>query len=131
MCVGENAAPSGPNSSPFSSAGRVGASARGALAGALLQDGMDAVPRLAVDDRVVLAGIAVALVHRLADVGAVVQHPVEVLLVDPVAARRADAPLADLPRQFRARPDLEEAGEDPAHMLGAFLVDYQLPVLDR
>ena len=37
---------------------------------------------------------------------------------------------ADLARQFRARPDLEEAGEDPAHMLGGFVVDHQLPVLD-
>jgi hypothetical protein len=37
---------------------------------------------------------------------------------------------ADLPRQFRARADLEEAGEDPADMLGALVVDHQLPVLD-
>jgi hypothetical protein len=92
----------------------------GALAGAFLQDGVDPVPRLAVDDGVVLAGIALALVDRLADVGAVVQHPVEVLLVDPVAARRADAALCHLARQFRARADLEEAGEDPADVIGGF-----------
>ena len=52
---------------------------------------MDTVPCLAVDDRVVLAGVAFALVDRLADIGAIVQHAVEVLLVDAVAARRADA----------------------------------------
>ena len=34
------------------------------------------VPRLAIYDSVVLAGIALALVDRFADVGAVVQHPV-------------------------------------------------------
>ncbi len=37
---------------------------------------------------------------------------------------------ADLARQFRAGPDLEEAGEDPADMRGGFLVDHQLAVLD-
>jgi hypothetical protein len=109
----------GAEQQPLQQRGRLGAGARGALARALLQDGVDLVPRLAVDDRVVLAGIAVALVDRLADVGAVVEHPVEVLLVDPVAARRADAARADLARQFRAGADLEEAGEDPAHMLGS------------
>ena len=79
---------------------------------------MDTVPNLAVDDRVVFAGIAVALVDRLAKVCPVRKYPVEVLLVDPVAARRPDAARADLPRQFGARPDLEEALEDPADMCG-------------
>ena len=73
---------------------------------------MDAVPCLAVDDGVVLAGVAFALVDRLADLGAIVQHPVEILLVDPVVARGSDAALRHLPRQFRARSDLEEAGEE-------------------
>ena len=54
-----------------------------------------------------------ALVDRLADVGAVVQHPVEVLLVDPVAAGRADAAFRYLPRQFGPRPDLEDASGAP------------------
>ena len=43
-----------------------------------------------LDDGGVFAGVTLALVHRLADVGTVVQHPMEVFLVDPVAARRAD-----------------------------------------
>src|SRR5690606_33274803 len=110
--------------------GRVGAGACGTFARALLQDGVDLVPNLAVDDGVMLAGVALALVHRLADVRAVVQHPVEVLLVDPVSARRADAACANLSRQFRAGPDLEEAREDPMHMRSGYLVDHQLPVLD-
>ncbi len=91
---------------------------------------MHPVPRLAVDDGVVLAGVALALVHRLAEVGAVVQHPVEVFLVDPVTARRADAALCHLARQFRPRANLEEAGEDPADVIGGFFVDDQLPALD-
>src|SRR5690606_3560830 len=91
-------------------------------------DGVDAVPRLAVDDGVVLAGVALALVDRLADIGAVVQHPVEVLFVDPVAAGRADAAFRDLARQFGPRSDLEVAGEDPSDMLGGFFVGHQLPV---
>src|SRR5699024_3454643 len=92
------------------------ASARGTLARALLQDGVDAVPNLGIDDGVMLAGIAVALVDGFADVCAVAEHPVDVFLVDPVAAPGPNAACADLPRQFRAGPDLEEAGEDPAHM---------------
>jgi hypothetical protein len=95
-----------------------------------MQDGVDAVPRLGADDGIVFAGIAVALVDRLADIGAVAEHPVEVFLIDPVPARHIDAARADFPRQFRAGPDLEEAGEDPADMRGGFLVDHQLPVLD-
>src|SRR5690606_13417092 len=38
---------------PLQERRRLGPGAGGALAGAFLQDGMDAVPRLAVDDRVV------------------------------------------------------------------------------
>ena len=38
--------------------------------------------------------------------------------------------VADLSRQFRAGPDLEEAGENPAQMRGGFVIDHQLPVLD-
>ena len=97
--------------------------------GTFLQDGVDAVPRFAVDDGVVLSGIALALVDRLADIGAVRQHPVEVLLFDPVATLGADAARADLARQFRAGADFEEPGEDPAHMTGGLIVDNQFSVL--
>jgi predicted amidohydrolase YtcJ len=68
-------------------------------------------------------------VDRLADVGAVVQHPVEVLLVDPVAPWRADTAFRNLQRQFRPRSDFEEAGEDPADVFGMLVVDDELPVL--
>ena len=73
--------------------------------------------------------IARALVHRLADVGAVVQHPVEEVLAHGVAARRPDPALRHLPRQFRGGADFEEAGEDPADVPRFLLVDHQLPVL--
>ncbi len=63
---------------------------------------MDLVPDRAVDDAVMLAGIAVALVHRLTNVGAVVQQPVQVFLVDPVATAGLDAPHCQFPGQFRA-----------------------------
>ncbi len=89
---------------PLQQRGRLGAGARGAVARACPKDGLDAVPRPAIDDRFVLAGIALALVHRLSDVGAIVQHPVQVLLVDPVPARRPDAALRHLTDPFRAEP---------------------------
>lgn len=91
---------------------------------------MDTVPCLAVDDGVVLAGIAPTLVDHLTDVGAVVQHPVEVLLVDPVAAWRAEAAPADLAGPQRAGANLDEAGEYPAHMCRGGFVNQQLPALD-
>src|SRR5690606_41340675 len=67
----------------------IGAGAGGALPRTLLQDGVDAVPRLPVDDGLVLARIALTLVHSFADVGTIVQHPVDVLPVDRVAPKRA------------------------------------------
>jgi hypothetical protein len=58
---------------PLQQRRRLRAGPRGARARALLKDGEDAVPRLAADDGVVLAAIALALVDRLAQVGALVQ----------------------------------------------------------
>ena len=87
---------------------------------------MNLVPDIAVDDRVMLAGVAVALVDRLAEVGAVREQPVEILLVDPVAAWRREAACVDLACEDRAGSDLEEAGEDPAYNCGGFIVDQQL-----
>lgn len=91
---------------------------------------MNLVPDTAIDDRIVLAAIAVALVGRLADVGAARWQPIEVLLVEPVAGWRAEAACVDVAREDRAGADLEEAGEDPAHIGAGFFVDKQLPVLD-
>ena len=86
MWVGDIAAPVGPKISPFSSAGVCARVPAGPGARALLQDGVHLVPELLVDDRLVLAGIGRALVHRLAEVDAVVQQLVEVALVDQLAA---------------------------------------------
>ena len=116
---------------PLQQRGRLGAGARGALAGALLQDGVDLVPGLAVDDRVVLAGIAVALVDRLAEVGAVVQHPVEVLLVDPVAARACGCRAAPSSRASSVpEPISTKRSKIQRTSAASRLVDHQLAVLD-
>src|SRR5690606_16166074 len=58
----------------------------GATAWTLLKDGMHLVPKSAGDDRLVLARIAFALVHRLADIDPVVEQLVEEPLVDQLAA---------------------------------------------
>jgi len=90
---------------------------------------VDLVPKVAVDEALMLAGVARAPVDRLADVDPVAEHPIDVLLVDPVAARRPQAARADFPRQFRAGPDLEEACKDPAHIVGTG-IGHQLAVPD-
>jgi hypothetical protein len=69
-------------------------------------------------------------VDRLADVGAVAEHPVDGFLDDPAPARRADAACANLSCQLRAGPSLEEAGEDPADTRGDVFGDHQLAALD-
>ncbi len=53
--------------------------------GVLGEDGVHLVPDRAVDDRLMLAGVARALVHRLAEVNAVVQDLVDRALVDRLA----------------------------------------------
>ena len=55
-------------------------------------------------------------VHGLADVDAVVQHPVDELLVVAVAPVGRHAPPGKFPGQFGARADLDEPGEDAAGM---------------
>lgn len=109
--------------------GRLGAGAGGAFSRAFLQDGVDTVPCLAVDDCRMLAGITGPLVDCLTDVDPVVQHPVDEFLIDAVAPAGCDAPLCQFARQQCARPDLDEAGEDPAHMRSIGRVFDQLPVL--
>ena len=51
----------GPEQQPLQQRGRLGAGAGSTLAGALLQDRVDFVPNGAVDDGIMLAGIAIAL----------------------------------------------------------------------
>ena len=108
--------------------------------GVLGHDGVHLVPGGAVDDRLVLAGIARALVHRLAEVDAVVQDLVERALVDrlarPVLAvlrrprLRRVAGAAQLLRQLRRRAEAQEPLEDQPDQFGLFLVDHQLAVDD-
>ena len=63
--------------SPLQQRRRLRAAAVAAGDGVLGHDGVHLVPGGAVDDRLVLAGIARALVHRLAEVDAVVQDLVD------------------------------------------------------
>ena len=88
----------------------------------------------------VLAGIGRPLVHRLAEVDAVVQDLVDRALVDrlarPVLAVlrrpgfRRVAGAAQLLRQLGRRADAQEALEDQPDELGFRLVDHQLAVDD-
>ena len=86
-------------------------------AGAFLQDGMDAVPELLGDDRLVLAGIGGALVDGLAEIDAVVDELVDEALVDALAALVAHAFGLQRPRQRGGRAERDEALEDHAHGL--------------
>jgi len=65
----------------------------GADARALLYDAMHVVPEIEADDRLVLAGIGRALVHRIADVHTVVQELVKEALVDRPPAPGGIIPL--------------------------------------
>ena len=60
----------------------MGAGAVGAASGVLGQDGMDLVPKQHRDDGLVFAGIALALVDRLADIDPVVEDLVERVLIE-------------------------------------------------
>ena len=59
----------------------------GAYARAFLQDAVNPIPGLLVDETLMFASVPGALVHRFADVGAVVQHPVQEVLAHGVATR--------------------------------------------
>ena len=124
------AAPVGPKISPFSSAGVCARVRAERVTGVLGEDRVHPVPERLVDDRLVLAGIGRALVHRLPEVDPVVEQLVEVALVDELAALRPHALAPQLPRQHRRRADPDEALEDPAHDRGVGLVHHQLAVLD-
>ncbi len=79
-----------------------------ALAGAFQQDGMDLVPYPAVDQGLVLAGIARVLVYGFTEVGPVVEHPVEEVLGDRVSTWRPESLLRNLSGQDRGGSDLDE-----------------------
>jgi hypothetical protein len=62
------------------------------------------VPEVAIDDRDVLVGIALAFMRRLAKIDPVREHSVEQLLLDRTATLRADALAAQLARSTVAEP---------------------------
>ena len=92
----------------------------------------------AIDDRLVLAGIARALVHRLAEVDAVVEDLVDRALVDRLARPmlavlrrpgfRGVAGAPEFLRQLGRRADAQEPLEDQPDELGLRLVHHQLAV---
>src|SRR5918994_7980467 len=92
------------------------------------QDLMDAIPGRALDDRPVLARVALALMHGLAEIGAVAQDLVQRALVErPTLAEGAGlrgprlgavALSVQLPDQQERRAEVEEAPEDEADQLG-------------
>src|SRR5207302_4448331 len=76
---------------PFEQSRGAGTAAGGSLARALLQNGLNPIPELAVDDRLVLARVGCALVPGLPDVHRVGDDPVEATLLDRFAALGRDA----------------------------------------
>ena len=86
--------------------------------------------RRAVDDRLVLAGIGGALVHRLADIDPVVEELVDVALVDQLAPLGPDILGPQRADQLGGRAELDEPLEDHPDGRGLGLVDDQLAVLD-
>ena len=69
--------------------GRVGPRARRTLARAFGQNGMHLVPDILPNYCLMLTRITRTFMHSLADIDAVVQHPVDELLVHLVATRGA------------------------------------------
>ena len=102
------------------------------------QDLVHSIPGRTVDDRLVLARIALALVDRLAEVGAIAQDLVQRALVErpPLAegARLCGPGLGaaalgvQLPDQQEGRAEVEKAPEDQADQFGLGRVHHQLPV---
>src|SRR5262245_36561593 len=87
-----------------------------------------------------LAGIGCALVHRLAEVGAVFKDFVErgfadraVALYPPRSSGPCLRPTAlgfQLPAQQTSRTDGDKAVKDKTDQLGLGFVDHQLPIFD-
>jgi Protein of unknown function (DUF1003) len=101
---------------------------------------VDLIPGRSIKDWLVLAGIARALVHRFAEVGAVAQDFVQRALVEwptlTEGARLRGPGLgavalgAELADQQERRAEVKEAPEDQADQLGLGRIDHQLPVPD-
>src|SRR5262245_32553626 len=102
----------------------------GALARALLQDVLNAIPKRSIDDRLVLAGIRGALVHRLADIHRVCNDPVEITLLDRLATLRCDALGCKGGEQLGDGTEPGEPLEHEADLRCFLCVDDQLAVLD-
>ena len=86
---------------PLQQGGPFRAGVAGAQPWALLEDGLHVVPCPLVDQALMLTRIARALVYGLANVGAIVQHPVKEVLAHGIAAWRSDAASRHIAGQFR------------------------------
>ena len=76
-------------------------------------------------------GIALALVDRLSDIGAVVEHPVQVLLVDPVARAACGCRASPTSRASSVQDPISRKRAKIQRTCSArSLVDDQFPVLD-
>ena len=115
MWVGDIARPVGPKISPLS--GAACALCPGWLRGrARQEDGLNLVPELAADDRLVLAGIGRALVNGIADIDPVVEQLVDVALVDGLAVLVADALGGQFSANVVAEPQRRSARRSPRTM---------------
>ena len=86
------------------------------------QEEMHGVPGLPVDDGFLFAGEDLALVIHHADVGVIVENPVDVRGVPDVSGYRFDALGVELLDDGNRRLDFEVALEYPANDRGRFFV---------
>ena len=84
----------------------------GTLARTDCQDGMNFVPEGLVNNCTVLAGIADALVHGLADVDPIVEQSVHMAFAEWRTFPRCDSHLAQVLHDYCARPDLGTLRKD-------------------
>jgi len=101
----------------------------GALARALPDDAVDLVPDVLRDDRLVPTRIVCALVADLPDVDPVVEHPVEVTLVEEGAGSGPDTTSLQIVSKQCPGAQLEKAVEDVPHRIGFLRLDQKAAVL--
>src|SRR5438045_3057126 len=92
---------------------------------------MHVVPKLAIDNRLVLSGINSPLVRDLAHIGDVVDQFVNRALVEELAISVADALGSQFLHQLGSRAELDEALEDRLYQRSLGFVGDELAVLDQ
>jgi hypothetical protein len=93
-------------------------------------EGVNLVPDAAIDDRLMLAGVRRALVHGVTEIHPVIEHTIEIALVDELAVLVQRAFLAQLRDQLLWRRTAREASEDRADEVCLALIDNELAVFD-